>query len=106
MKIIVLSSLPKKKSPINKQQDRQIDEVDEEADNEQKVIKVLAKIQQPTFIIKTMKGLLLKTLLYNYFFFNQSGATWEVETVSSSQDKSKLVSVFIPMILKEATKEE
>ena len=30
------------------------DEVDEEADNEQKVIKVLAKIQQPTFIIKTI----------------------------------------------------
>ena len=29
-----------------------------------------------------------------------------METVSSSQDKSKLVSVFIPMMLKEATKEE
>ena len=99
-----IKSSPQKKSPINKQQ---IDELDEEADTEQKVNEVLSKIQQPTFIIKTMKGLLLKTLLYNYFFFNlKSGATWEVETVSSSQDKSKLVSVFIPMMLKEATKEE
>ena len=54
-----------------------------------------------------MKGLLLKTLLYNYYFFNlKSRATWEVETVSSSQDTSKLVSVFIPMMLKEATKEK
>ena len=62
-----IKSSPQKKSPIDKQQDRQIDEVDEEADTEQKVNKVLAKIQQPTFIIKTMKGLLLKTLLYDYF---------------------------------------
>ena len=61
-----IKSSPKKKSPINKQQDRQIDEVDEEADTEQRVDEVLAKIQQPTFLIKTMKGLLL---IVQLFFF-------------------------------------
>ena len=39
--IITTTLLPQKKSPINKQQDRQIDEVNEEADTEQKVNKVL-----------------------------------------------------------------
>ena len=61
-----IKSSPKKKSPINKHQDRQIDEVDEEADTEQRVDEVLAKIQQPTFLIKTMKGLLL---IVQLFFF-------------------------------------
>ena len=52
--IITTTLLPQKKSPINKQQDRQIDEVNEEADTEQKVNKVLPKIQRPTFVIKTI----------------------------------------------------
>ena len=63
--------------------------------------------QHSIFIIRTMKGLLLKTLLYNYFFHNlQSGVTWEVKTTSSSQDRSKLLSILIPMMLKMADKKE
>ena len=63
--------------------------------------------QHSIFIITTMKGLLLKTLLYDYFFHNlQSGVTCEVKTTSSSQDRSKLLSIFILMMLKIADKKE
>ena len=71
------------------------------------VAKLMGAPHHSIFFITTMKGLLLKTLLYNYFFHNlQSGVTWEMRTASSSQDRSKLLSVFIPMMLKIADKKE
>ena len=70
----------------------------------------LASLQPglPPFRIVTMKGLYLRSVLYPRYYYNLNcEASWIVETgTSSTQDKSRIVNIILPFIMKNCTEED
>lgn len=53
-----------------------------------------------TFRILTMKGLTIRSIIYNRYYYNLNcDASWVVETgMSKTQDKSRIINIIIPFI--------
>ena len=55
-----------------------------------------------------MKGLCLRSILYSRYYYNLScEASWVVETgTSSTQDKSRIVNIILPFIMRHCTEDD